>query len=146
MQTTLKSDAMNLTANTALTPFAKIIEDLSPNGFLLEICGQHYRALNDDDDIFLALTLSIGWKKHEATFARINSLRHWLHMASKYNAPFLDNLPLTLADAKEFILKTICYVYPVSNDQAINAKRNKNIEFHTELFSIRFNNYTIGGQ
>lgn len=146
MQTTLKSDAMNLTANTALTPFAKIVEDLSPYGFLLDICGEYYRVYDSDDDIFLALTLSIGWQKHEVNFARINSLRHWLQMANKYNAPFLNNLPLTLADAKEYILKTICHVYPVSDDQTINAKRDKNIEFHTELFSIRFNNYTIGGQ
>jgi hypothetical protein len=136
---------MSLTANTALTPFASIIEDLSPYGFLLEICGQYYRVQNDDDDIFLALTLSLGWKKHEVTFARINSLRHWLQMANKHNVPFLDNLPLTLPDVKDFINKTICFVYPVSDDESINAKRNKNLEFITELFSIQFNNYTIGG-
>ena len=137
---------MSLAANTQLTNFATIAEDLSPYGYLLNICGQHYRAHNDDDDIFVALSLAITWEKYEVTFARINSLRHWLQMANKYRMPQPQDPPRTLSDTKDYILKVICFVYPVSNDQTINAKREKNLEFNTELFSIRFNNYTIGGK
>lgn len=129
-----------------LTPFAQVVEDLSPFGYLLNICGEYYRALNTDEYIFAAITVALRWEKHEVTFARINSLRHWIEMTAKYNMPNSQEIPLTLADAKDFINKAICFVYPVSNDQTVNFKRDKNLEFITELFSIRFNNYTIGGQ
>ena len=129
-----------------ITPFTEVVEDLSPHGYLLSICGEPYRALNTDDYIFVAITVAMHWKQYEVNFARINNLRHWLEMAEKYRMPSSQNSPFTLADTKDFINKIICFVYPVSADESINAKRNKNLEFVTELFSIRFNNYTIGGQ
>jgi len=141
---------MSLQTNSSLvgslTPFSQVVEDLSPYGLLLDICGEPYRAYPDDNHVFMALTIALHWKEYEVNFARINNLRHWLSQAEKYNFP-QSNLPLeSIESIKEFISKVICHVYPASADETINAKRNKNLEFITEIFSIRFNNYTIGGQ
>lgn len=143
-QTTQKlGELIPLSSNSPedqLPSFAKKVEDL-PNGCLLFICDMPFRVYNNDNSVFVALKIASRWQDHEVTFARINYLTHWI----KINSNFINPVPvvniLSLSDAKHFVCKVIELEYSTNN-----SRRIQSLEFTADLFSIRFNNYKIGGK